>query len=116
MAEASTKDRTPKIMATRRNSKPPVDSEALAEATAYEQAIAAEAEQIRGEAPFLTPKLFSQLYLLLCRPIHPAHIQEVGVVTGKPYESVGVRSVQVQIDRMNNVLGPTGWEDFYTHS
>lgn len=87
----------------------------MAEAIAYEEAIAEEAAQIRGDAAELTPELFVKLWPLLKRPIPAGFIQSVGRVEGKPYESTGVRSVQVQIDRMNNVLTPLGWraEDSY---
>lgn len=81
----------------------------IAEAIAYEEAIAAEATEIRGDETDLTPALFLKLWPLLKRPIPAGFIQTVGKVQGKPYESTGIRSVQVQIDRMNNVLTPLGW-------
>jgi hypothetical protein len=83
----------------------------IAEAIAYEQAIADEAAEIRGDDAELTPALFLRLWPLLKRPIPTAFIQTVGKVEGKPYESTGIRSVQVQIDRMNNVLTPLWWWD-----
>lgn len=92
---------------------------ALAEAIAFEQEIAARASEIRAAAKDgdgLTSALFMELYPLLCEPIPSAFIQTVGKVDGKPYVSTGVRSVQVQIDRMNNVLTPLWWwyEDEYS--
>ena len=56
-----------------------------------------------------------ELWPLLKRPIPPAFIQTVGVTKGKPYASTGVRSVQVQIDRLNNVLTPLWWWDSVTY-
>lgn len=87
----------------------------IAEAIAYEEAIAAEATEIRDGATELTPELFLRLWPLLKRPIPGGFIQTVGAVKGKPYESTGIRSVQVQIDRMNNVLTPLWWSDDVTY-
>lgn len=104
----------------------PDPEKAAAEAARdYEEQIAQEAKAIREEAlkttpaglgkgrlfPTLTRDIFDKLYPLLCKPIHEAHIQTVGKLTGKPYESTGISSVQVQIDRMNNVLTPLWWRD-----
>lgn len=77
----------------------------------YEAKLAVEAEQLRGDADKLTPALFRQLWPLLCEPIHAGHIVVAPPVTGKPYASTGIRSVQVQVDRMNNVLTPLWWWD-----
>jgi hypothetical protein len=85
--------------------------EGMAEAIAHEQQLAAQAEQVRGESVTLTPALFLQLWPILCEPIPSAFIQHVEAGTGKPYASTGIRSVQVQIDRMNNVLTPLWWWD-----
>ena len=87
----------------------------MAEAVRYEQTIAEEAAQIRGESTVLTPDLFLRLYPLLCRPIPQGFIQRVPPTKGKPYPSTGIRSVQVQIDRMNNVLTPLWWWDSAEH-
>jgi len=83
----------------------------LAAAIASEAEIAQEAATVRGDAEDLTPALFMQLYPLLCEPIPAAFIQKLPATKGKPYESTGIRSVQVQIDRMNNVLTPLWWWD-----
>lgn len=83
----------------------------LQEAITYEASIAAEAKEIRGDAVELTPKLFLDLYPLLCKPIPGGFIQTIPPTKGKPYESTGIKSVQVQIDRMNNVLTPLWWRD-----
>lgn len=80
-----------------------------AEALAAEAAIGQRAKEIRGATTGLDAKLFDQLWPLLCEPIPPAFIQTVGRVEGKPYASTGIRSVQVQVDRMNNVLTPRCW-------
>jgi hypothetical protein len=83
----------------------------LAAAIASEREIATEAEAIRGDATELTPDLFLKLYPLLCKPIPEGFIQKIGVTKGKPYESTGISSVQVLVDRMNNVLTPLWWWD-----
>lgn len=84
---------------------------ALAEAIAYEQQIAEEAAAIRGDAQELTPELYMKLWPLLRRPIPAGFIQTVPQTTGKPYDSTGIKSVQVCIDRMDNVLTPLWWRD-----
>lgn len=63
----------------------------------------------------LTEKLWNKLYPLLCEPIPDGFIETIGNVPGKPYESTGIKSVQVQIDRMNAILKPQNWfyEDEY---
>jgi hypothetical protein len=83
----------------------------LAEARAYEEAIATEAAQIRGDATDLTPDLYLKLWPLLRRPIPEAFIVKTGVTKGKPYESTGVKSTQVLMNRMDNVLTPLWWWD-----
>ncbi len=87
---------------------------ALAEAIQYEQRIADEASALwDSEGWAFSGKLdrakLAELRALLRRPIPRGFIEHVGVVTGKPYESSGIRSVQVQMDRLDNVLGPDGW-------
>lgn len=74
-----------------------------------EAAIAEGAAEIRGDAVGLRPELFLQLWPLLLLPIPEAYIETIPAVTGKPYVSTGIKSVQVQIDRMNNVLTPLWW-------
>lgn len=84
----------------------------LAAAIKSEREIADEAQKIRddhGDEPGLDAKLYLKLEPLLRRPIPPGFITKVGVVTGKPYASTGVKSVQVQYDRMDAVLTPLGW-------
>lgn len=88
-------------------SEPP--AELLTEARLAEDAIAAEAEKIRGDATTLTAGLFMQLWPLLRRPIHEGFLVAATAGEGKPYESTGVRSVQVLVDRMDNVLSPLWW-------
>jgi hypothetical protein len=87
------------------------DEAALAEAIVSEQKIAEEAAEARDDADRLDGALFLKLYPLLCKPIPQGFIQTIGRVEGKPYVSTGIRSVQVQIDRMNNVLTPLWWWD-----
>lgn len=81
------------------------------DAATQEEGIRAEAEAIWTEhgIPAMTRTLFMRLYPLLRRPIHPGHIIATSKAKGKPYESDGVRSAQVLIDRMNNVLTPSWW-------
>lgn len=88
-------------------------AEAAAE---YEAKIAAEALALRAEhdGP-MDVRLLEALWPLLKMPIPAAYIQKIGAVKGKPYESTGIRSVQVQIDRMNNVLGPAAWWEEITY-
>jgi len=88
-----------------------VETAKLAEAFAAEQAIADEAAAIRGDAVLIDTVLFLKLWPLLRRPIPEGFIKSIGVVKGKPYESTGISSVQVQIGRMDNVLTPLGWHD-----
>lgn len=85
--------------------------EALDAAMRSEAELAERAEGIRGDASSLTPELFLKLWPLLREPIPSGFIQRVGRTTGKPYDSTGVRSEQVLIDRMNNVLTPLWWWD-----
>jgi hypothetical protein len=89
------------------NGKPAGDP--LAEAIAYEAALAEEAAAIRGDANDLTFELFTRLQPLLRRPIPPGFIVTTPKTDGKPYPSTGIKSVQVQIDRMDNVLSPLWW-------
>lgn len=87
------------------------DSPPMDLATGYEKALADAATTIRGKETRLTSDLFLELWSLLARPIHGAHIQTIPATKGKPYVSTGIRSVQVQIDRMNSVLTPFWWRD-----
>lgn len=88
------------------------DLRPLEEAVRVETDIAARAAAIRGDDfDGLTPKLFLALWPLLKEPIPQGFIQSLGRLTGKPYHSTGIKSVQVQIDRMNNVLTPLGWRE-----
>lgn len=86
------------------------------EAIEYEGHIAEQAALIRKDAGYLDAALLDKLFDLLMKPIPPAYVETVGKVKGKPYESTGVRSVQVQIDRLNNVLGPANWRDNFTYT
>lgn len=81
----------------------------LEQAISDEYQLAQVASQIRGDAKFLDRPLLQRLYDLLRQPIPAAFIQNVGKVKGKPYDSTGIKSVQTQIDRMNNVLGVGNW-------
>lgn len=104
---------TPQSAAAAPNGDGPADP--LAEAIAYEQAIAQEAATIRDGKTQLDAGLFLKLWPLLRRPIPQGFIKSVGRTTGKPYDSTGIKSLQVQIDRMDNVLTPLwwGWNTLY---
>lgn len=87
----------------------PAAPDPLIEAIAYEEQIAEDAAEIRGDAKELTPELFMELRPLLRKPIPSAFIVTTGKVEGKPYPSTGVKSLQVLTDRMDNVLTPFWW-------
>ncbi len=87
----------------------------LAEAIRVEEAIAAEAAEVRREASELTPVLFGMLRPLLRRPIPAGFIVSTGNLPGKPYSSTGIKSVQTLIDRMDAVLTPLWWSDEAFH-
>jgi hypothetical protein len=84
---------------------------AATDAARYEQEIADRATGIRGEDfdGTMTPALFLRLWPLLREPLHEGHIVHTTAGKGKPYESDGAKSVQVLIDRCNNVLTPLCW-------
>lgn len=98
----------------------------IEEALAYEEAIREEAvairmshdseEGARAGAFLMTPDLWLALRPLLRRPIPEAFIRSIPKITGKPYPSTGISSVQVQTNRMDNVLTELGWwlEDSYS--
>lgn len=96
-----------------RNGTPPAAAspEATVAAIATENEIAARAAEIRGDADGLDRALFLKLWPLLREPIPAGFIKSLPALSGKPYESTGVKSVQVQIGRMDNVLTPLGWRD-----
>lgn len=57
----------------------------------------------------LTPPMLTALLPFLAAPIEDRYIETTPATKGKPYTSTGIRSVQVQIDRMNEVLGLGHW-------
>lgn len=83
-----------------------------ADAARYEQEIAERAARIRGDDfdGAMTAGLFLKLWPLLREPLHEGHIVHTTAGKGKPYASDGAKSVQVLIDRCNNVLTPLCWE------
>lgn len=97
-----------------------VASAALAEAIAHEQSIADEATAIWSKDEWadsdMNRWLYAELRPLLRRQIPKGFIEHVGKVEGKPYESTGVKSVQVQMDRLDNVLGADAWGYEATYS
>lgn len=97
---------TTKAATTNGNGQP---TDPLSAAIAYEAEIAEVAKGIRGDATELTPVLFLELLPLLRKPIPQGFITKTPAVKGKPYESSGIKSLQVQIDRLDNVLTPLGW-------
>lgn len=86
-------------------------SATLEAAILEEQRIADEATLLREDTVGITPALFLKLRPLLRKPFHEGFIKTIGIVTGKPYASTGIKSVQVQHDRMNNVLTEIGWDE-----
>lgn len=118
-------EKTPaaKKPAAKSKSKP---ADPLQAAMEYEQAIADEAAKIRADhyggkdAAFggMDAALFVKLWPLLRRPIPAGFITTTPKVKGKPYESTGIRSVQVCTDRMDAVLTPLAWtiEDEYENN
>ena len=104
----STTKASPKAAGTNGNGQPTAH-DPLTEAILYEQEIADIAAGIRGESAGLTPALFLELLPLLRRPIPKGFIQTTPPTKGKPYESTGIKSLQVQIDRLDNVLTPLNW-------
>lgn len=88
--------------------------EKLAEAVRAEAELAERAEAIRGEPNdggkvALNPTTFLKLAPLMREPIPEGFISEVTAGKGKPYPSKGIRSLQVQIDRMDAVFTPLLW-------
>jgi hypothetical protein len=98
---------------------PQPPSDPLRSAIDTEAQIAARAAEIRarhdGGGAKMTRELFLELWPLAKEPIPPGLIVHTGVVKGKPYESDGVKSVQVQMNRMDAVFTPLYWgyEDAY---
>jgi hypothetical protein len=78
-------------------------------AVTSEAALAERAAAIRDDATTLTPELFLKLAPLLREPIPEGFLVEATRGEGKPYDSKGIRSVQVQVDRMDAVLTPLWW-------
>ena len=108
-------------MGTTQTKKPPVRKNGefpasaawgnIGDAVSYEEAIATEAETIRGqEFVGLDVTMFLRLWPLLTRSLHAGHVIHTTAGKGKPYPSDGARSAQVLIDRMNNVLTPLCWD------
>lgn len=93
----------------------PVATEAISHAQAYEADIAQEAEALRGDAAGLSEVLLNDLLPLLCKPIHEGHLVTISSGEGKPYPSTGIRSVQLQINRMDAVLRPWWWHETITY-
>lgn len=76
----------------------------LVAAIAYEQTILDAANEAWGDEVHITPALYVTLRALARRPIPAGFIEHVPEVKGKPYASTGVKSVQVQMDRLDNVF------------
>jgi len=57
----------------------------------------------------LTKPQLRKLYPLLSEPVPQHYVEFTPKTEGKPYDSTGLRSVQVQIDRLNDVVGPSCW-------
>ena len=105
-------------MSGQQDAPPPAPSEeAVRAALQSEQAIKDKADAIWEEqtSAIITNAILDKLYPLLAEPIPAAYILTTGATRGKPYVSTGIRSVQVQIDRMNNVLRPRCWWEEVTY-
>jgi hypothetical protein len=87
----------------------------IAEAMRTEAEIREKALETRKGSEHLTEGLLDKLQPLLEEKIPAGFIQHVPATTGKPYDSDGIKSVQVQVDRMNAVLGITGWRASRTY-
>lgn len=84
--------------------------EAFMAAIAAARTLADEASKIRSDATELTPELFNRLWPLLRREIPAGFLVEATRGEGKPYDSMGIRSVQVCVDRMDDVFTPLWWD------
>lgn len=83
--------------------------EQLAAAIESEAGLAQRAAEIRGDATELDRELFLKLAPLMREKIPEGFVSEVTAGEGKPYPSKGVRSLQVQIDRMDAIWTPLWW-------
>lgn len=94
------------------------NSRDLAAAEQQRQLIQEAAAKARAECKYegrLTWQLLGLLRPLLELPIPGVYIEETpqrsgGGDAGLPFPATGIRSVQVQVDRMNDVLGLTHWD------
>lgn len=86
-----------------------VSEEDFAAAMKAEAELAERAAELRGETDDPLQAHFSELWSLAREPFHRGFLQEVTAGKGKPYPSKGVRSLQVQINRMDNVWTPLWW-------
>lgn len=91
-----------------------VTPEQLAEAIESEAQLAAECAEIRDAAKSfpgtLIRKLFLQLEPKMKTPIPEGFLIAVSKGKGKPYDSKGVRALQVQVNRMDAVWTPLFWD------
>lgn len=83
----------------------------IAAAIESERALAERARAIWVDKPAdaLSTSLFLDLWPLMREPIPSGFISEVTAGKGKPYPSKGIRSLQVQINRMDAVWTPLWW-------
>lgn len=83
-----------------------VSAEVLAEHDAADRTRIERAGAIWGDNESLTSALFRKLQPLLREPINPRYVVTTGPAEkGKPFVTTGIQSVQVQIDRLTEVLG-----------
>jgi hypothetical protein len=88
----------------------PAHATPLQKAIAFEAELGERARTIREEhGRPMDRSLFLKLWPLLREPIPAGFVTITPAVKGKPYESTGIRSVQVCIDRMDAVLTPLWW-------
>lgn len=86
-----------------------VSAEVLAEHDRLDDTRGERAAEILSDAGYdgsLTSAMLAKLQPLLDEPINPRHIVTTGPAErGKPITTTGIRSVQVQVDRLREVLG-----------
>lgn len=83
-----------------------ISAKALAEYDHADETRADRAAALWGDDTQLTGAILRKLRPLLREPINPRHVVTTGAAEGgKPMVTTGIRSVQVQVDRLDEVLG-----------
>lgn len=82
----------------------------------------ADAEAIKGDEAYkdsggkMTGPLYDALEPLLFKPTPPVYIEHRPKGEGNPYPTTGLKSTQIQVDRMNDVLGRRHWRTLLFYS